>query len=157
MADPVVFLATWFGAGRLKPASGTIGTLAALPFAYAVSWAGGIPAMLVACIILIWVGTVAADKYCKASGSKDDQAIVIDEVAGLFIAAIPAGTNILLLAVAFVLFRIMDIYKPWPASFYDRREKGSAGFNVMMDDVIAGIYAFFGTATVAYAAIQQGL
>lgn len=145
-------IATWFGAGRFTPAPGTMGTLAAVPFGYAIAAAGGMAALGVAALILLFVGTRAATRFGTQSGKKDDQRIVVDEVAGMWIAAIPAGTDVALWVLAFVLFRLFDIYKPWPASFFDKRESAgrkASGFDVMMDDVVAGIYAFFGVATMS--------
>ena len=92
--------------------------------------------------------TIAAGYYGRKSGRKDDQSIVVDEVVGLWIAAIPAGTDIRLWLLALVLFRLFDIWKPWPASFFDKR--GKHAFDVMMDDVVAGFYAFLGVATGAF-------
>lgn len=146
-----VLIATWFGVGRLRPGPGTLGTLAALPFGYAIASFSGIPGMIVASCLMLWIGTVAANYYVRKSGVKDDQCIVVDEVVGVWIAAIPAGINPELWFVAFILFRIMDIYKPWPASYFDRR---GGGFAVMMDDVIAGIYAFLGVAAYAYMSVS---
>lgn len=140
-------LATWFGTGRLRPAPGTIGTLAAVPFGYVIAMFSGPLGLLAAALILLAIGTYAAGYYGKKSGETDDQSIVIDEVVGVWIAALPAGTNPLLWLLAFVLFRLFDIYKPWPASYFDNKSRG--GFDVMMDDVVAGIYAFPGVASLA--------
>lgn len=142
---PAVLAATCFGIGRLRPAPGTLGTLAALPVGYAISYAGGIWALFAAAVLLTIAGTFAAERYGAASGEKDDQSIVIDEAAGLWIAAIPAETHIGLWITAFLLFRFFDIYKPWPASYFDKRKSG--GLDVMMDDVIAGIFAMVGVGT----------
>lgn len=148
-----VLLATWFGSGLLRPASGTIGTLAALPFGYLIQHFGGMPALALAAALAFWFGAKAADRYGKKSGQPDDQAIVIDEVAGVWIAALPAGDDPGLWFVAFVFFRILDVYKPWPASFFDKRKGG--GFDVMMDDVVAGAYAFLGTAGAAVSVLLK--
>jgi phosphatidylglycerophosphatase A len=144
MSNPHVLLATWFGVGRLRPAPGTLGTLAAIPFGYAIAYFSGITGLLLASLLMIGLGTMAATYYGRKSGQKDDQTIVVDEVAGMWIAAIPAATHPELWVVAFILFRLFDIYKPWPASFFDKRATG--GIDVMMDDVIAGFYAFLGVA-----------
>ncbi len=151
--NPVAMLATWFGSGLVRPAPGTIGSLAALPVGYVIQATMGVYGMALAALLITIVGVMAADRYSKASGKKDDQSIVIDEVAGLWIAAIPAGTSPELWAIAFLLFRIFDIYKPWPASFFDKRGKG--GLDIMLDDVIAGIFAFLGTASGALAMMLQ--
>jgi len=145
MRNPHILLATWFGVGRLRPAPGTLGTLAALPFGYAIAYFTGIAGLLLAALLMIWLGTLSATYYGRKSGKKDDQTIVVDEVAGMWIAAIPAGTYLDLWVVAFILFRLFDIYKPWPASYFDKRPDGG-GFDVMMDDVVAGIFAFLGVA-----------
>jgi phosphatidylglycerophosphatase A len=139
---PQVLLATWFGAGLLRPAPGTLGTLAALPFGYAIAVLTGPIGLAIAAILLLIVGTYAASYYGKKSGTTDDQSIVVDEVVGLWIAALPAGTNIYLWLLAVLLFRLFDVWKPWPASYFDNHSRH--GFDVMMDDVVAGIYTLLG-------------
>ena len=140
--NPVAWLATWFGSGRLRPAPGTMGTLAAIPFGYILMIFWGPAGLALGALILFIIGTWAADAYGKKSGTTDDQSIVIDEVVGLWIAALPAGKYVFLWLLAFLLFRLFDIRKPWPASFFDGHSKN--GFDVMMDDVVAGIYALLG-------------
>ena len=147
--SPTVLIATWFHSGCLRPAPGTIGTLAAIPFGYAIMSLAGPLGLAVAAILLGIIGTRASTDYGKKSGANDDQSIVVDEVVGLWIAALPAAENLFLWIIAFFLFRLFDIWKPWPASFFDNRCNG--GFDVMMDDVVAGIYAFFGVAIAALA------
>lgn len=147
--NPHVMLATWFGVGRLRPAPGTLGTLAAVPLGYAIAYFSGIIGLILAAILLLVLGSMASTYYGRKSGEKDDQSIVVDEVVGMWIAAIPAGTHPDLWATAFILFRLFDIYKPWPASFFDKR--AGSGLDVMLDDVIAGIYALLGVAASAAA------
>lgn len=144
---PHVLIATWFGAGRLRPASGTIGSFAAIPFGYAIASLTGYIGLAVAALVLFCIGTLSANFYGDKSGEKDNQAIVVDEVIGMWIAGIAAETDLKLWALTFILFRIMDIYKPWPASFFDNR--AGTGMDVLLDDVIAGVYAFLGVASVA--------
>ncbi|HYD19551.1 MAG TPA: phosphatidylglycerophosphatase A [Patescibacteria group bacterium] len=141
------WLSSWFGSGFIRPAPGTMGSLAAIPVGYAIAYFSGPVGLGLAALALLCIGTVAADRFGKKSGAVDDQSIVVDEVVGLWIAAIPAETHMDLWWVAFVLFRLFDIYKPWPASFYDKRSVG--GIDVMMDDVVAGIYAFPGVCGIA--------
>jgi len=143
-----VLIATWFGSGRIKPASGTMGSLAALPFGYALQATVGMLGLAIAAVLLLWIGTLAARYYGEKSGQKDDQAIVVDEVVGLWIAGIPAATNPVLWLIALLLFRLFDIAKPFPASYFDKSERGGALY-VMLDDVVAGIYAFFGVAALS--------
>jgi phosphatidylglycerophosphatase A len=140
--DTRVLTATWFGAGRLRPAPGTMGSIAAIPFGYAIYAAGGPFALFVSAFGLLYVGTLAADYYGGKSGVKDDQSIVVDEVAGMWLAATPAENHWDLWLFALLLFRLFDIVKPWPASYYDKRS--ADGYDVMMDDIVAGVYALVG-------------
>ncbi len=142
-----MMLATWFGIGRLRPAPGTLGTLAAIPFGLALQYIYGIPALIVGIIAMFALGVYVSNKYNEAEGEDDSSSIVIDEVVGIWIAGIPAMTNITLWIYAFLLFRLFDIWKPWPVSYLDREVKG--GMGVMLDDVAAGVLALLGTATVA--------
>ena len=139
LSDPAWLIATWFGAGLLPWAPGTWGSLAALPFAWAIAWAGGAPALAVAASVLFFVGWWAAEGVERASGIADDGAIVIDEVVGqwLTLAAVPLDPRAYLLG--FLLFRLFDIVKPWPVRWADRRIAG--GLGVMADDVLAALYA----------------
>lgn len=145
--DPDMLLATWFGSGCLRPGPGTMGTIAALPFGYLIQMYIGIPGMLIAIAAFFAIGVMVSNIYERKSGTHDSSTIVIDEVVGIWIAAIPAATHIGLWAVAFVLFRIFDIWKPWPISYLDRELPG--GWGVMLDDVLAGFLAMCGTAVFA--------
>lgn len=139
LKDFPILLATWFGAGLVKPGPGTMGTLLAIPPGYAIMHFFGNIGLAIAAVILIFIGIKVSDIFGKKSGENDDQRIVIDEVAGLWIAAIPADTNEALWVAAFIWFRFFDIVKIWPASYFDKRKSG--GVDVMMDDVIAGLMA----------------
>jgi phosphatidylglycerophosphatase A len=136
---PAWLLATWFGAGRLPRAPGTVASLAALPLAAALAWLGGPWLVLLAALPLFGLGVWASERYMAAYGVHDPGAVVVDEVVGqcLTLALLPATPIAYLLG--FVLFRILDMAKPWPAGWIDRRMTG--GIGVMLDDVVAGIYA----------------
>ena len=136
---PASLLATWFGTGLLPKAPGTWGSLAALPLAWVAQFYFG-PAGLGAAVLAAFaVGCWAAAVYIRKCGVEDAPEIVIDEVAGqmLTLALVPA--DVLLYAVGFVLFRLADITKPWPAGWANRKLAG--GLGVMADDLFAGIYA----------------
>jgi phosphatidylglycerophosphatase A len=138
-SDPAWLLATWFGAGRLPGAPGSWGSLAALPFAAALAWLGGPWLVLLGAAGLLGPGLWASARYMAASGRHDPGAVVIDEVLGqwltlAFLPLTPIGYTL-----GLVLFRITDVMKPWPASWIDRELAGPWG--VMLDDVVAGIYA----------------
>ncbi len=134
-----LWLATWFGTGLLPGAPGTWGSLAALPFAWALTSLGG-PWLLLGAAVLVFVaGLWASARYMQAVGVHDPGAVVIDEVAGQWLTLTVAPLEPLAYLLGFVLFRIADVLKPWPASWLDRRVGGA--FGVMIDDVAAAIYA----------------
>lgn len=136
---PAWQIATWFGAGLMPKAPGTWGSLAAVPFAYGIHRLAGPVGLFAAAWILCALGAWAAEQFRRRAGTKDPQAVVVDEAAGQWLALVPAGDDILLYAAGFVLFRLFDIWKPWPASWADRRIEG--GWGIMLDDMIAGVYA----------------
>lgn len=145
------------GVGFLLPAPGTWGSLAALVLAFAVLSLGG-PWLLVVLTALVWtLGLVVARRVIAQTGDHDPGWVVIDEVAGQWIALFPVAYGAYrmdapLLALwpgwvaAFLLFRLFDIRKPWLAGRADRR--GDA-FGLMMDDVWAGIFAALGVVVLA--------
>ncbi|MBI1179583.1 MAG: phosphatidylglycerophosphatase A [Alphaproteobacteria bacterium] len=135
---PATILATWFWVGFIPPAPGTWGSVAALPLAWLVQTFAGPGALLLLCVVLAVVGVWAAGHHCTRVETHDPGEIVIDEVAGQCIACLllPPGPWWLWLA-AFVLFRMLDIFKPWPISLLDRSGRG--GMRVMQDDLAAGL------------------
>jgi phosphatidylglycerophosphatase A len=134
-----LLLATWFGAGSLPITPGSWGSLAALPVAWVIVWLWGVLGLAGAAGIAFGVGWWAAATVAEASGIKDPGAVVIDEVAGQWLVLVPAPLDPLAYALAFVLFRIFDIWKPWPARWADRHVKG--GLGIMLDDLLAAVYA----------------
>ncbi|MBX3497187.1 MAG: phosphatidylglycerophosphatase A [Parvibaculum sp.] len=136
---PVVLVATWFGAGLIRPAPGTWGSLGAVPFAFVIVYFLGAPALALAALAAFAAGIWASERYCAASGTEDASEVVIDEVAAMWLvlAALPMSPVNWL--AGFALFRLFDIWKPWPIGAVERRFKG--GFGVMADDVVAAIYA----------------
>ena len=150
-------IATFFYVGHLRPAPGTWGSLAALPVAYALVMLAG-PWALVAGIVIAYVlGHWATGVETAGKADHDPSEIVIDEVAGQWIALLPvvfgaAMRDADLLALwpgwvaAFLLFRLFDITKWGPIGWADRMH-GPTG--VMLDDVIAGIFAALGVVALA--------
>ena len=136
---PSTWLASWFGFGFINPAPGTWGTIGAIPFGVVIYALCGAWGLALATIIITIIGFWAADKFDKSMSGHDSKMIVIDEVAGVWIALIPAGLNPLLIIAAFITFRFFDILKPWPISFIDKKVKGAMG--VMGDDLLAGVIA----------------
>jgi phosphatidylglycerophosphatase A len=133
---PAIWLATWFGLGFIPKAPGTWGTLGALPFGMLLLIFGGVKFLLLGIIVITAAGLWASHVFTRQSGEHDSKMIVIDEVAGFWIAMIPAGIDPLLLLLCFVLFRFFDTLKPWPIGLADKKISGAAG--VMIDDILAG-------------------
>ncbi|GJL84809.1 MAG: phosphatidylglycerophosphatase A [Micavibrio sp.] len=141
--QPYILLATWFGFGFVPKAPGTWGSAMAIPPGLLLLMLGGVPVLLIGIVIITALGFWAAKKFDEAYGTHDSKMIVIDEVAGQWIALIPvltaSGLNPILTLLAFGLFRLFDITKPWPASHFDKKIEGPLG--VMGDDIVAGIMA----------------
>jgi phosphatidylglycerophosphatase A len=136
---PAAIIASWFGSGLLPWAPGSWGSLAALPPAWLIAHFLGPRILVAAAVIVFLLGWWAAERVQQASGVADEGSIVIDEVAGQWLTLAVAPPDPLTYAAGFLLFRLFDITKPWPARWADRRIPG--GLGVMADDVIAGIYA----------------
>jgi phosphatidylglycerophosphatase A len=136
---PALVLGTWFGAGLLPVMPGTWGSLAALPCAWAIRSLSGVAGLAIAALIIFAVGCWAAGMIARTSGATDPGAIVIDEVAAQWLVLLPVSLDPLSYAAAFLLFRLFDIWKPWPVRWADRRVHG--GFGIMLDDLLAAVYA----------------
>jgi phosphatidylglycerophosphatase A len=150
---PSTLLATWFGAGLLPVAPGSWGSLAALPFAWAIlSLAGtstGPAVLLVASGLCFLVGWAASYFYMRHTDRKDPREVVIDEVSAQWLTLLVANPHVWWHWVAgFLFFRLCDIVKPFPANLIDRRPGALA---VMADDMVAGVYALFLLAIVIFA------
>ncbi|MDE0538203.1 MAG: phosphatidylglycerophosphatase A [Rhodospirillales bacterium] len=130
---------TWFGFGLLPKAPGTWGSLAALPFAWFICSYGGYQILLLATAVIFAVGVWMSGIAAAESGAEDPGEVVIDEVAGQWLTLVVVPPDFLLYAAGFVLFRVFDIWKPWPVSWVDRKLKG--GLGIMADDILAGVYA----------------
>ena len=144
LANPAVLLATWFGSGWLKPAPGTWGTLAALPFAWNIMTYFGQVGLWVATVVIFAVGIWASSVYCTLTDTHDSGEIVIDEVAGMWFTLCLLPQHWGIYAIAFVFFRFFDIVKPYPIRTIDRRVGG--GLGVMLDDMVAAPMAMLCTA-----------
>ncbi|MHB8138445.1 MAG: phosphatidylglycerophosphatase A family protein [Smithellaceae bacterium] len=135
--DQVIqILATGFGAGLSPVAPGTAGTLVGLVIcllSYPLAW----PLRLVYVVAISAVSIYVAGQAEKLYGKTDDQRIVIDEIAGVQVTMLPVAITGLHLLLAFVLFRIFDIWKPFPLN---RFQKFPGGWGVVADDLGAGVY-----------------
>ena len=153
-------ITTVFFVGHLRPAPGTWGSAAAIPLAWALHVAGGFGLLLVATLAVTGLGWWAVGRATQDSTDKDPSEIVIDEVAGQWIALWPvslgaqmAGAEFWALwpgvLTAFIAFRLFDVLKPGPVGWADRQE---GAFGVMADDVIAGWLAALVVAVLAFIA-----
>jgi phosphatidylglycerophosphatase A len=138
-SNPAALLATWFGSGLMPWAPGSWGSLAALPFAWIIVSYTGALGLLIAAAVVFAAGCWAAGRVERSSGVKDAPFIVIDEVAGQWLALVPAPLDPLFYLTGFLLFRLFDIAKPFPIRRIERGFPG--GFGVMADDIAAGLYA----------------
>lgn len=128
-----------FGVGLSPIAPGTCGALAALPIAWAIRAGCGRPGLALAAVTVFGVGWWAAGVFAVARGVHDPSEIVIDEVAGQWLALLAAPLDPVAWVLAFALFRVFDIWKPWPVRWIDRRVAG--GLGIMLDDLAAAGYA----------------
>lgn len=134
----VILLATGFCAGYVPIAPGTFGAVAAIPLSYLVSKIVPIQGVLLVCLI-VGCSVPIAGKAEELFGTKDSGYIVIDEIAGFLVTMllIPwSGTSV---AAGFLIFRLLDITKPFPIKMLEARLPG--GWGVVGDDVLAGVYA----------------
>jgi phosphatidylglycerophosphatase A len=136
---PAALIATGFGVGRLPLMPGSWGSLAALPLAWILKSAFGTLGLALAAGLAFAAGSWAAGAVAKASGAPDPGGVVIDEVMGQFLSLLPTPRDPAAYALAFLLFRLFDVWKPWPIGSIDREIGG--GLGIMLDDALAGIYA----------------
>ncbi len=141
--DWSVILGTWFWSGLIRPAPGTWGSLAALPCAAGIALTLGPIALLPAALMVFLLGWAAAARIARVTGLEDPQSVVIDEVVGVFVTLSLMPVHALGYAIGFLAFRLFDITKPFPVGLADRRVGG--GFGVMLDDVLAAVYALIVT------------
>jgi len=139
LRDPAQLLATGFGLGLLPVAPGTWASAAALPMGWLIFAVAGWWGLAAAAVAVTFAGTWASDVSVRKTGVDDPGPVVIDEIAGQWLVLLAAAPEPVQYGIAFVLFRVFDIAKPWPVSWADRDLKG--GLGVMLDDVLAAGYA----------------
>lgn len=142
-------IATFFYIGHMRPAPGTWGSLAALPFAWVLITYTGVYGMILAIFATYGLGLWATKAQTAGKQNHDPSEIVIDEVVGMWIALIPVAYGAQMMGIdtlrlwpgwvaGFALFRLFDITKPWLVGWADKRDDATG---VMLDDVIAGVFA----------------
>ena len=134
--NPVHFFASAFGAGAMPIAPGTFGTIMAIPLVLILA---KFPHWLYALISALYIIAAiwACDKTAKDWGLEDPGATASDEVAGFLVTMFAIEPTLLSVSLAFVLFRILDIWKPFPIRWFDKNIHG--GIGIVLDDVIAGL------------------
>ncbi|HWA30540.1 MAG TPA: phosphatidylglycerophosphatase A [Rhizomicrobium sp.] len=130
-------IATVFGIGFVRPAPGTAASVVALPVAWLIAAFLGRWWLVLAAIAVLAVGAWACEIYARSKGDPDPSECVIDEVAGQWIICAFAPVSILAYVVAFILFRLFDILKPWPINIVEKEVPG--GLGIMADDVVAAL------------------
>jgi phosphatidylglycerophosphatase A len=146
LRDPVHLVAFGFGAGLAPKAPGTFGSLVGI---FAAWWLLELPlpwrVLIVGAVVAggIWL----CGESARRLGRHDDQRIVLDEIAGVLLTSLAvAERSVFALALVFVFFRFFDIWKPWPIRDVDHSLTG--GLGIMLDDVIAALYAAACVATI---------
>jgi phosphatidylglycerophosphatase A len=138
MSKPIHLLAFGFGSGLLPKAPGTYGTLVGIPIYLLIQPLSLInygAIVLLAFVIGIWLCEVTS----RDLGVHDHGGIVWDEIVGYLVTMMVAPSGWLWVVLGFLLFRLFDILKPWPICWFD--QKVSGGFGIMLDDLIAGLFA----------------
>jgi phosphatidylglycerophosphatase A len=137
--NPWHFIAFGFGSGAIPFAPGTFGTLFAIPFyLVAHSFSPNTYALITAFVVLISI--VICEKTSQSVNEDDHQGMCLDEFAGFFVTMLYAPQGAIWVLYGFILFRLFDIWKPWPIRFFDKSLHG--GFGMIFDDVLAGLFGF---------------
>ena len=136
--NPIHFMAFGLGSGASPWAPGTVGTLAAVPLWYLLAQLS-LPFYLLAVLLAFLIGCWLCQRTSDDIGVHDHGGIVWDEFVGYWVTMIAAPVTPLWALIGFVLFRIFDIWKPWPIGWADKRVHG--GLGIMLDDLIAGLFA----------------
>tara|TARA_B110000858_G_C17561146_1_gene362531 strand:+ start:15 stop:527 length:513 start_codon:yes stop_codon:yes gene_type:complete len=131
-------IALGFGTGLYKKAPGTLGTLVAIPFFLAINKAD-IYLQLLFAVMVFFLGIWSSNVTSKSLKLKDPSCIVIDEIAAFLLLLILINPNTYQLIYVFILFRIFDIWKPYPISWLEKKYSG--GFGIMIDDIAAALMA----------------
>ena len=134
--SPVRWVAFGLGVGLVPMGSGTLGTLLAVPLVLLLAFLGPWLYAIV-CVALVGVAIMVADRVEHQLGQEDPGVIVIDEVAGFVVAMAFLPAKLWVVVIAFAIFRVLDIFKPPPIDWIERRFKG--GVAIVADDVVAGL------------------
>lgn len=138
LRDPLLLIAFGLGAGLAPAAPGTVGTLLGVLLAWLLA-AAPLEMRVLAGLALVAGGFLLCGTAARRLGVRDHPGVVLDEIAAMYLVLLFVPPSILLWTFAFLLFRLFDIWKPWPIRDLDHRLPGSAG--IMLDDLAAAVYA----------------
>lgn len=138
LSHPVHWLALGFGTGLVPKAPGTAGTLVAIPLILLTA-SLSFPIKLAILVVISLMGIYLCGKSAELLGVHDHGSIVWDEIAGFYLTALFVPVTAMWLIFGFIAFRFFDIIKPWPIKQLDAQVHG--GLGIMVDDIIAGIFA----------------
>ena len=138
LKNPLHFLALGFGSGAAPVAPGTFGTVAAIPV-YLLLIQLPFVGYLISVILISVVGIYICGRTAEDWGVHDHSAIVWDEIAGFLVTMMLAPVSLISIVLGFAYFRLFDIWKPFPISWLDKKVEG--GFGIMIDDILAGVFA----------------
>ena len=144
---PDYFIAYGFGSGLAPRAPGTAGSALGLILFIPAVMLLPVLTQLVLIVIALAIGIYISTRVAADLGVKDPSGIVWDEFVGMWIALLWLPAGWIWYVVAFALFRLFDIAKPWPVNLVDEKLGGGSG--IMLDDVVAGLYALAGTQLIA--------
>lgn len=135
--DPLYFVAFGLGSGAVPFAPGTFGTLMAIPFYLLIR---PLPLTLYIAVVIAFIvfSSWVCDRVSHELKEHDHPGMCIDEFAGFFVTMINAPHGVGWIVLGFLLFRLFDIWKPWPIRYLDEHVHG--GFGMVLDDVVAGVF-----------------
>ena len=138
LKHPIHFLSLGFGSGLAPRAPGTFGTLIAVPVYLLLAGLDPLVYLIIS-LFLLYIGIHLCQVTADRLGVHDHPAIVWDEIVGYLLTMVAVPFDWLWIVAGFVLFRLFDIWKPWPIGYFDRRVSGGVG--IMLDDLLAAVYA----------------
>ena len=139
LRDPWMLVSTGFGVGLVPIAPGTFGSAFAVLIWWAVSDHSSDHWRFAFTVLAVPLAWLVLERSCKKRDIKDHPCLVIDEFVGQWLALLYVPARLEGVLLAFLLFRLLDIFKPWPIRWFDRRVSGSLG--ILLDDVAAGVLA----------------
>ncbi|MFO8024988.1 phosphatidylglycerophosphatase A [Thiohalophilus sp.] len=138
LINPVHLLSLGFGSGLAPKAPGTAGTLVAIPVYLLMSGLNPVAYLLIT-LFLLYTGIHLCQATARRLGVHDHPAIVWDEIVGYLLTMVAVPFDWIWIVAGFALFRLFDVWKPWPIGLLDRRVSG--GIGIMLDDLLAAVYA----------------